>query len=163
MLLIGAVVLTQLDWNRFVLVERTLSEATGRPFAVEGDLSASWQWPQTQDEGWHRWIPGVTLQGTQLVMQDPRFCPPWQDRRAPAHGARRDGTGNAQALALLAREVAIDTLELTGPDVALARLSDGRNNWTFEPRRSPDDISPRWTVNLDRLVVHKGQLAYADA
>ena len=165
LLLIGAVVLTQLDWNRFKpWLNETLSEATGRPFAVEGDLSASWQWPQTQDEGWHRWIPGVTLQGTQLVMQDPPgFARPGKTA-GPRPMARAEmARATLRLWPLLAREVAIDTLELTGPDVALARLSDGRNNWTFEPRRSPDDISPRWTVNLDRLVVHKGQLAYADA
>lgn len=165
LLLIGAVVLTQLDWNRFKpWLNETLSEATGRPFAVEGDLSASWQWPQTQDEGWHRWIPGVTLQGTQLVMQDPPgFARPGKTA-GPRPMARAEmARASLKLWPLLAREVAIDTLELTGPDVALARLSDGRNNWTFERQRAPDDITPRWTVDIDQLVVHQGKLAYEDA
>ena len=72
LLLIGAVTLTQWDWNRAKpWLNQAVSEASGRQFAVEGDLSASWHSPQPLVEGWHRWVPGVTVQGTQLVLQDP--------------------------------------------------------------------------------------------
>ena len=165
LLVIGGIVLTQLDWNRAKpWLNQTLSDATGRHVAVEGDLSATWQWPQTLDDGWRRWVPGVTLQGAQLVMQDPAgFARPGK-AAGPRPMARAEmARASLRLLPLLAREVAIDTLELTGPDIALARLDDGRNNWTFETQRAPGDITPRWTVSIDRLVVRKGQLAYADA
>ena len=57
LLLIGAVTLTQWDWNRAKpWLNQAASEASGRQFAVEGDLSASWHWPQPLEEGWHRWV-----------------------------------------------------------------------------------------------------------
>ena len=57
LLLIGAVTLTQWDWNRAKpWLNQAVSEASGRQFAVEGDLSASWHWPQPLEEGWHRWV-----------------------------------------------------------------------------------------------------------
>lgn len=162
---IGAVVLTQFDWNRAKpWLNQTLSDATGRHVAVEGDLSATWQWPQTLDSGWRRFLPGVTLQGTQLVMQDPPgFARPGKAAEPRPMARAEMARASLKLWPLLAREVAIDTLELTGPDVALARLGDGRNNWTFERQRAPDDITPRWTVEIDQLVVRQGQLAYADA
>lgn len=165
LVVIGAIVLTQFDWNRTKpWLNQTLSDATGRHVAVEGDLSATWQWPQTLDTGWRRFLPGVTLQGTQLVMQDPPgFVRPGKAAEPRPMARAEMARASLKLLPLLAREVAIDTLELTGPDVALARLSDGRNNWTFERQRAPDDLTPRWTVNIDQLVVRQGQLAYADA
>lgn len=165
LVVIGGIVLSQLDWNLAKpWLNQALSDATGRHVAVEGDLSATWHWPQTLDDGWRRWVPGVTLQGTQLVMQDPPgFARPGKTTEPRPMARAEMARASFHLLPLLAREVAIDTLELTGPDIALARLSDGSNNWTFKPQRAPDDIAPRWTVNIDRLVVRKGQLAYADA
>ena len=165
LVVIGAIALTQFDWNRTKpWLNQTLSDATGRHVAVEGDLSATWQWPQTLDTGWRRFLPGVTLQGTQLVMQDPPgFVRPGKAAEPRPMASAEMARASLKLLPLLAREVAIDTLELTAPDVALARLSDGRNNWTFERQRAPDDLTPRWTVNIDQLVVRQGQLAYADA
>jgi hypothetical protein len=164
-MVIGAIVLTQFDWNRAKpWLNQTLSDATGRHVAVEGDLSATWQWPQTLDHGWRRFLPGVTLQGTQLVMQDPTgFARPGKAAEPRPMARAEMARASLKLWPLLAREVAIDTLELTGPDVALARLSDGRNNWTFERQRAPDDLAPRWTVEIDQLVVRQGQLAYVDA
>ena len=100
LLLIGAVTLTQWDWNRAKpWLNQAVSEASGRQFAVEGDLSASWHWPQPLEEGWHRWVPGVTVQGTQLVLQDPPgFVRPGKNaepapRRAQRWDARRSSSG----------------------------------------------------------------------
>lgn len=165
LMVIGAVVISQFDWNRAKpWLNQTISDATGRHFAVEGDLSATWHWPQTLGHGWRRWVPGVTLQGTQLVMQDPPgFARPGKAAEPQPMARAEMARASLQFWPLLAREVAIDTLELTDPDVALARLSDGRNNWTFERQRAPDDITPRWTFGIDQLVVRQGQLAYVDA
>eukprot|EP01030_Chromulinospumella_sphaerica_P000575 gene575-569_t len=140
LLLIGAVTLTQWDWNRAKpWLNQAASEASGRQFAVEGDLSASWHWPQPLEEGWHRWVPGVTVQGMQLVAR-----------------------ASLKLWPLLAREVVIDTLELSGPDISLARSHDGTNNWTFPPK-DPTDAKTRWSFSVHQLVVRKGRLGYADA
>jgi len=72
-------VLSLMDWNRYKpWVNEKVSEATGRRFEIEGDLSAAWRWPQPLEEGWRRWVPGVTVKAERLVMDNPAgFEPPF--------------------------------------------------------------------------------------
>ncbi|MCT6718890.1 AsmA family protein [Acidovorax sp. K2F] len=165
LLLIGAVTLSQWDWNRSKpWINQTLSEAAGRQFAVEGNLSASWHWPQPLEEGWHRWVPGITLQGTQLVLQDPPgFARPGKAATPQTTARAEMARASLKLWPLLARQVVIDTLELSGPDISLARLRDGSNNWTLLPKRDPDDATPRWAFSIHQLAVRGGHLAYNDA
>ncbi|WP_422846802.1 AsmA family protein [Acidovorax sp. M14] len=164
LLLIGAVTLTQWDWNRAKpWLNQAASGASGRQFAVEGDLSASWHWPQPLEEGWHRWIPGVTVQGTQLVLQDPPgFARTGKSAEPRPTASAEVARASLKLWPLLAREVVIDTLELSGPDISLARLRDGTNNWTF-PQKDPTDTKTRWSFSVHQLVVRKGRLGYSDA
>lgn len=164
LLLIGAVTLTQWDWNRAKpWLNQAASEASGRQFAVEGDLSASWHWPQPLEEGWHRWVPGVTVQGTQLVLQDPPgFARTGKSAEPRPTASAEVARASLKLWPLLAREVVIDTLELSGPDISLARLRDGTNNWTF-PQKDPTDTKTRWTFSVHQLVARKGRLGYSDA
>ncbi|MDZ7866764.1 AsmA family protein [Acidovorax sp.] len=200
--LIG-VVLSLMDWNRYKpWVNEKVSEATGRRFEIEGDLSAAWRWPQPLEEGWRRWVPGVTVKAERLVMDNPAgFEPPFsgddknkgKDKgpgtaaaRAPASAASagsasastapttatlpgtetmaRIGSVSASVslLPLLSRHLAIDTVALTDPEIALARTKDGSNNWTFK-HKDEDDPKSRWSFDVGRLVVNQGLLAYADA
>lgn len=164
LLLIGAVTLTHWDWNRAKpWLNQAASEASGRQFAVEGDLSASWHWPQPLEDGWHRWVPGVTVQGTQLILQDPPgFVRPGKSAEPHPTASAEVARASLKLWPLLAREVVIDTLELSGPDISLARLHDGTNNWTFPPK-DPTDAKTRWSFSVHQLVVRKGRLGYADA
>ncbi|WP_169168503.1 AsmA family protein, partial [Acidovorax sp. SRB_24] len=62
LLAVVLVVLSQWDWNRArPWINAKVSDTTGRHFAIEGDLTAQWQWPQPLEPGWQRWIPGVTV------------------------------------------------------------------------------------------------------
>ncbi len=195
------VVMSLMDWNRYKpLVNEKVSEATGRRFEIEGDLSAAWRWPQPLEEGWRRWVPGVTVKAERLVMDNPAgFEPPFsgddknkgKDKgasttaaRAPASAASEGSASTApppatlpgtatmarigsvsasiSLLPLLSRHLAIDTVALTDPEIALARTKDGSNNWTFKHKDEDDPKSP-WTFDVGRLVVNQGLLAYADA
>lgn len=199
-ILIG-VVLSLMDWNRYKpLANEKVSEATGRRFEIEGDLSAAWRWPQPLEEGWRRWVPGVTVKAERLVMDNPAgFEPPFggdgkqkgKDKgasttaaRAPASAASEGSASTApppatlpgtatmarigsvsasiSLLPLLSRHLAIDTVALTDPEIALARTKDGSNNWTFK-HKDEDAPKSRWTFDVGRLVVNQGLLAYADA
>lgn len=72
LLVIAMIVIANWDWNRAKpWINEKVSEATGRHFAIQGDLSADWHWPQPLETGWKRWIPGVTVQAQQLVMDNP--------------------------------------------------------------------------------------------
>src|SRR6478672_4510669 len=62
-LLVAALVLVGvgvavLDWNRVKpWVNAKVSEASGRHFAIEGDMSVGWRWPLPLEDGWQRWVP----------------------------------------------------------------------------------------------------------
>ena len=179
-LIVGVLVLLMvlvagIDWNRAKpWVNEKVSEATGRHFAIEGDLSAEWTWPQPVDAGWQRWIPGVVVKADRMVMGNPAgFTPPF--RRADSKTPSKDtvdlldattmarigsATATVQLLPLLGQYLSIDTVALTGPQVALARTSDGTKNWTFERKDGPKS---NWRFDVDRLVVNEGVVAYADA
>ena len=138
LVLLGAL-LAVIDWNRAKpWVNEKVSEATGRHFAIEGELSAAWHWPQPLEEGWRRWIPGVTVQAERLVMDQPAgFIPPFQRAdgktppkdnadlpEAPTMARIGSATATVRLLPLLGRHLSIDTVALTSPQVALARTAD---------------------------------------
>lgn len=182
-LVVLGVALALIDWNRAKpWVNDKVSEATGRHFAIEGDLSAAWHWPLSLEDGWRRWVPGVTVKAERLVMDQPAgFTPPFQrsDGKPAAKGkpamerigdaplllasttmARIDSaTATLRLLPLLARHFSIDTVALTGPQVALARTADGANNWTFEHKDGPRS---GWSFGVDQLVIRQGVVGYAD-
>lgn len=76
-----AATIALMDWNRFKpWVNERVSTATGREFAVDGDLQLRWTWPQPLDDGWRHWIPGVTVIATNLRLGQP---PGWRVPEAP--------------------------------------------------------------------------------
>ncbi|MFT4242283.1 MAG: AsmA family protein [Acidovorax sp.] len=185
LLVAAAVVLAHWDWNRArPWINDKVSEATGRRFAIEGDLSADWHWPQPLEQGWRRWVPGVTVQAKQLVMDNPpgfaiAEAPQAGDKALPAVPRKTAGENKpvrdaqtmgtiAQAsatlrlLPLLARTVALDTVELTAPDIVLGRRADGSNNWTLKSDNAADQSSSPWSLSLGQLVIRDGWLGYAD-
>ena len=234
LLLAALVVLAQGNWNRArPWVNEKVSEATGRHFAIQGDLSTDWSWPQPLVPGWQRWIPGLTVHAQDVVLGNrPDFGPVGaldgpSERKAPPVFALPDtpenlpppssekskteaktakdttAPGKADAdsspstptntapetasasattaaaaappmarvnqlsaslrlLPLLKRTVSLRTVVFTAPDVAVARLADGRNNWTFTPRHAKQDTPNPWNVTLDQLQVHNAELAFAD-
>ncbi len=105
LVLLAVVLVASFDWNRLKpRVNAKVSEATGRHFVIEGDLSAHWHWPQPLESGWRRWIPGVTVQAQQLSLDNPEGfdvteapAPPQQDlpalppRPAASDDAQDDG------------------------------------------------------------------------
>ncbi|WP_100412528.1 AsmA family protein [Acidovorax sp. 69] len=176
------VLLAWIDWNRAKpWVNDTVSKVTGRHFAIQGDLSAAWHWPQPLEEGWQRWVPGVTVTAERLVMGNPAGftlpfphaagkTPPKGQLRAPLASKEADthattlariggATATVRLLPLLVKHLSIDTLKLTGPQVTLARSADGVDNWHFDRKDGPKS---GWSFDIDQLVVNEGVLAYAD-
>lgn len=81
------VLVATFDWNRArPWVNDKVSQATGRRFAIEGDLSARWHWPQPLETGWRRWVPGVTVQAQQLSLDNPEGFAVVQAPAAPPAG-----------------------------------------------------------------------------
>ena len=193
LLVVLALAVALIDWNRAKpWVNDTVSDVTGRHFAIDGDLSVQWRWPQPMEDGWHRWIPGLTVTAQRIAMDNPAgFEAPFAKARATAAkkataplnskaASTADTAGTAEApdqveaasmaridsatatlrlLPLLGRYVSIETVDLTGPHIVLARNTDGTNNWTFQHK---DGQPSGWTFDVDRVMVRNGMLAYAD-
>jgi hypothetical protein len=85
LLVLIVVLIATFDWNRAKpWVNQRVSEATGRHFAIEGDLRLRWNWPQPLDDGWRHWIPGVTVEAEQLALGQPEG---WTVEQEPAKGS----------------------------------------------------------------------------
>lgn len=87
-LVIVAIVFTTialLDWNRLKpWVNDKVSTATGRSFAINGDLQLRWTWPQPLDSGWRHWVPGVVVQASDLRLSQPEG---WAVEQTPDKGS----------------------------------------------------------------------------
>ena len=174
LLLTAMLVVSYWDWNQSrPWINAKVSEITGRHFAIEGPLSADWQWPQPLEAGWQHWVPGVTVHAQQLVLgnradfgaqgalqgPDPSDTPV---DRALLMARMEQASASLRLLPLLKRRLSLGTVVLQGPDVALVRLADGRSNWTFTPRHAAPESSNPWDVSVDQFQVDQGQIAYAD-
>lgn len=151
--LAAVALLAIVDWNRTKpWINTRLSEATGRPFAIDGDLALTWHAPQGET-GWRAWVPWPRLTARQVRIGNP----PWAQE--PAMAEVRQVTFSIRPLSLLRKRVVIPSLALDTPQLHLLRLEDGRNNWTFAPRKEHDE----WRFDVQRLVLNKGSLQLEDA
>ncbi|KVE37696.1 AsmA family protein [Burkholderia sp. TSV86] len=143
------------DWNRAKpWINEQVSESIGRPFEIRGDLSVGWRRPDAET-GWRAWVPWPTFSASDIAVGNPDWA------KAP-HFATLDGAHFTVAvLPLLAHEVVIPTIELVNPAIDIERLADGRNNWTFEFKKSAQPS--RWKVQLHNFGFAKGWVTYRDA
>ena len=151
----AVLVLLNTDWNRAKpwLNART-SEALGRPFAIEGELSLTWQQP-AGPRGWRDYLPWPHLQARDVRLGNPDAM--------GADGAQLASVGqlafSLNPLALLEQKISIPELRFDTPQVHLLRGKDGKNNWTFERQAQ---ASP-WKLELQSVVFSKGTVYLTDA
>lgn len=155
-------VLLTFDWNRAKpwLNVRT-SEMLGRPFAINGALSLTWEKPATigsfeRDEGWGSIIPWPYL-----VAQDIHIGNPSNMKALmPTEMASiKQFAFSLNPLVLLKKQIAIPILHFESPVVSLLRGADGKNNWTFKK----DDKPSPWQLKLQDIIITKGSIHLTDA
>jgi uncharacterized protein involved in outer membrane biogenesis len=141
------------DWNRAKpWVNDKVSAATGRPFAIKGDISFNWSRPQEEQTGWRRYVPWphVRAQGIELGNAD------WA--REPLMAQLRQADITLNPLALLTRTISVHTLILEEGTLVLEQARDNRNNWTFPKEDNPSG----WQFALNSLAIKQGQVRYID-
>ncbi|SMF98091.1 AsmA family protein [Burkholderia singularis] len=149
------VFLVAFDWNRAKpWINEQVSESIGRPFEIRGDLSVGWRRPDTET-GWRAWVPWPTFSASDIVVGNPDWA------KASQFATLGGAHFTVAVLPLLAHEVVIPTIELVNPAVDIERLADGRNNWTFEFKKSAQPS--RWKVQLHNFGFAKGWVTYRDA
>src|SRR6266404_493908 len=59
------------DWNRArPYISDKVSEAIGRPFAIEGDLKVGWRHP-VGETGWRSWVPWPRFSAENITVANP--------------------------------------------------------------------------------------------
>ena len=152
---IALAILLTYDWNRArPWLNAKTSEAIGRPFAIAGDLSLTWEKAalSERDRTWHDWIPWP-----HLVAKDVHVGNPTGTSGDMASVSQFSFSLNP--LALLDKRINIPMLQFQAPNVNLVRSADGKNNWTFKHEDKP---SP-WKMDIERIVFTKGVVHYKDA
>jgi hypothetical protein len=142
------------DWNRArPYVNEKVSEAIGRPFAIEGDLKVGWRHP-VGERGWRAWVPWPRFSAEHITVGNPDWS------KQPHFATLDEIDFQVKILPLLAHDIVIPAINLVNPSVDLERLIDGRNNWTFKIAASSSPSE--WTLELHDIQFAQGNIAYSD-
>ena len=91
---IAIIILLTFDWNRAKpWLNDKVSDAIGRPFAVNGDLIVKWRGAEGET-GWRSWIPWPRLVARDISIGNPdwaRSADHLLRARAPAHSSSASG------------------------------------------------------------------------
>ena len=157
----ATVVLLNMDWNRAKpWLNGRASEALGRPFAIVGDLSLTWQQPDNAAgrASWRDYLPWPHLQAQDVHLGNPGSMAA-ADGEAAQLATVSQLAFSLNPLALLDKKIIIPQLRFDAPQVRLLRSKDGNNNWTFDKQDQP---SP-WQLELQSVVFSKGTVYLDDA
>lgn len=150
-----AVFVTTFDWNRArPWVDDKVSQAIGRPFAINGDLRVHWQ-HAVDERGWRAWVPWPRFTAYRVSIGNPTWT------KNPHFATADEIAFVVELLPLLSHTIIVPSISLVNPSIDLERMADGRDNWTFE---LPQSHGPsRWTLKLATLGFAKGEIALSDA
>ncbi|HEX7910049.1 MAG TPA: AsmA family protein [Paraburkholderia sp.] len=142
------------DWNRArPYVNDKVTQAIGRPFAINGDLKVNWQHP-AGETGWRGWVPWPRFSAANITVGNPDWT------KQPQFAALDEIDFQVKVLPLLAHDIVIPSIGLVNPSVDLERLRDGRNNWTFKLASSSGPSE--WKLDLHDIAFTKGAIALSD-
>jgi uncharacterized protein involved in outer membrane biogenesis len=143
------------DWNRLKpFINDKVSQAIGRPFAINGDLTVDWQ--RDRSGSWF----GSLVPWPEFTARDIRIANP--DWAAQPQFAQLDALRFRLALLpLLVHRIDVPTLQLVRPSIDLERDRQGRASWDFS---FPHDSAPSaWHLNLGSIRFDRGLITLDDA
>lgn len=145
------------NWNYLKpTINMKVSEAIGRPFAINGDLTVQWRRPP-DEPGWRGWVPWPHVAVNDVTVGNP----PWA--QFPDMVTLKRAELSLSPLPLLAQRVVIRNIQLTGPSANLERLKDGRANWLFTfPDSDGEPKSSTWVIDIDQIGFDQGKVAFRD-
>ena len=143
------------NWNRLKpYIDDKVSQAIGRPFVIDGDLTAAWR-REPGEAGLRGWVPWPTFTARSIRIGNPAWA-------AQPLFAQLDALQfRFSPLALLVHEVRVPMVRLVGPRIDLERTKQGQANWDFVLPQS--DTPSSWTLKLGAIGFDKGAVALSDA
>ncbi|HTV85851.1 MAG TPA: AsmA family protein [Dyella sp.] len=143
------------DWNRLKpVIDDKISAAIGRPFTIQGNLSATWQ-REPAEHGLAAWVPWPTFTARAIQVGNPSWAKQPKFARLDALQWRLSPWG------LLLHHIDAPTIQLMGPQVDLERDAHGQANWLFALGQSNQPSN--WTLNLGAIGFDKGRIVLDDA
>lgn len=143
------------NWNALrPTINEKVSEAIGRPFAINGDLTVQWRRP-TDSPGWQGWVPWPYVTANAMMIGNPAWA------KAPEMATLKRAEFTLAPLPLLTQRVVIRQIQLTGANVHLERLKDERANWEFTLPDSDGEPS-KWVMDIDEIGFDQGEITYRD-
>ncbi|GAA0903947.1 AsmA family protein [Rothia nasimurium] len=156
-LLIVAIVLfiAFFDWNRLKpFINDKVSQAIGRPFAINGDLSAHWS-REPGEGGLVGLIPWPHFLARDITVANPDWAKSKQFATLDSIQFR------LAPFPLISHDIVVPEIRLGQPNVYLQRQKTGENTWTF---KLPESSGPsEWNLQIDAIAFDKGHIDYADA
>jgi AsmA family protein len=148
-----AILVVTFDWNRArPWIDDKVSQAIGRPFAINGDLTVQWR-RDPNGTGLSGWVPWPTFTARNITIVNPGWT------KQPVFGQLDAVEFRLSPLPLFARRVVVPSVRLVAPRVDLERVADGRDNWTFT---MPQGGSSDWTMDLGEVGFAKGHIDLSD-
>jgi AsmA family protein len=143
------------DWNRLKpYIDDKVSAAIGRPFVIQGDITAAWQ-REPSEQGIRSWVPWPTFTARTISIGNPSWTHQPQFARLDAVRFR------ISPLALLIHHIDVPYVQLIGPQIDLERDLQNQINWDFPFEHSSTPSA--WTLNLGSIGIDHGQIALSDA
>ncbi|HUB89090.1 MAG TPA: AsmA family protein [Dyella sp.] len=143
------------NWNRLKpTIEDKVSAAIGKPFTIDGDITAAWQ-RQPGESGLRSVLPWPTFTVRNIRIGNPSWAKQPQLLQLDAL------QGRISPLPLLLHHIYVPSVQLVGLHLDLERNSQGQANWqlTLPQHQQPSS----WKLTLDTVGLDKGQVALDDA
>ena len=154
LVVIALVILSTVNLNRAKpWVEEKVSGATGRSFAMNGDLSLSWERPG-QEQGWRKLVPWPHFRAKDIMLGNPDWASTGPEM---ARIAQIDFSINP--FKLFTKTVSVHSLIMTEPRLVLEQDRKSRKNWDFPKSESKSD----WSFEIKSVAMTAGTLRYVDA
>jgi uncharacterized protein involved in outer membrane biogenesis len=151
LILTVVLVLYFFDWNRLRgPISTAVSEATGRHFAINGDLHMDWSW-----------TPRLTVNDIELDNA------PWGSK--PEMFTLDRAQVSVSIPELFKGHIVVPEIEIGRPRLLLEKNREGQANWQFGPKEKEKDkdkfgwpLGRRWFPKIERLDIKDGRFLFDD-
>ncbi|WP_426689287.1 AsmA family protein [Rhodanobacter ginsengiterrae] len=155
LILLLVVVIATFDWNRMrPFISDRVSQAIGRPFTINGDLTVDWQ--RDRDGSWlASLLPWPEFTAREISIANPAWS------QQPQFATLQALRFRLSPLPLLAHRIEVPSLQLVQPSVDLERDTQGRASWDFSFPQGERRSS--WTLDVGTVGFDRGLVTLNDA
>lgn len=154
LLVVAVIVVATFDWNRLKpFINDKVSQAIGRPFVINGDLSVHWQ--RDRKGSWlASLVPWPQFTASDVSIDNPAWA-------AKPKLVQLDGLQfHLALLPLLAHRISVPSLQLVHPDIDLERDKQGRATWALALAKSTTPST--WKLDLGSIGFDRGRISLDD-